>query len=276
MDLKMEYLLENKQLITNILYGHFAREVKATSELKNGDVLDSYSEEINDLQIRRKQTQIKVEGVKISLKDSNILAEESIIHVIEEVLLPQSVFEVIEQQWDVHGAQFFWEAIGQQDQIRKILSNGWSTLTVLVPTNKAFRNLADDLWLNFRELRESLEDCPGLLTKILAYHISTTPFYNGEIELTTLVEDSLLYVTIDDDDDEEEEEEILIENKYGEEAVVIDQKTVGKAVILFVDEVLLPFELEDYWHLESGDCKQEDLENSLNLFLKCQYWFDQC
>eukprot|EP01025_Chloroclados_australasicus_P006011 TRINITY_DN11979_c0_g1_i1.p1 TRINITY_DN11979_c0_g1~~TRINITY_DN11979_c0_g1_i1.p1 ORF type:complete len:527 (-),score=95.58 TRINITY_DN11979_c0_g1_i1:261-1841(-) len=109
--------------------------------------------------------------------------------------------------------------------------------TVFAPTNEAFSQLLTILNLSLEELLNNTET----LSQVLLYHVVDVVALAEDLsdgqELQTLLENGTLFVNLEDG--------VVIEGVGSSATVVVPNIEAGTGVIHVVDQVLLPFSLED-------------------------------
>ena len=145
---------ENKQKLTNILLFHVIAGNYIASEVLASDSLTT---------VFGQETSINSEEAKIngvSIIETDIMAKNGTIHLIDEVLLPKTILELAESAGFTTLVAAI-EAAGLTDTL-----NGEGPFTVFAPTDEAFGKLPAGT-IDSLLLPENKDD----LTNILTYHV---------------------------------------------------------------------------------------------------------
>eukprot|EP01026_Neomeris_dumetosa_P029310 TRINITY_DN23764_c0_g1_i4.p1 TRINITY_DN23764_c0_g1~~TRINITY_DN23764_c0_g1_i4.p1 ORF type:complete len:125 (+),score=14.79 TRINITY_DN23764_c0_g1_i4:74-448(+) len=121
-------------------------------------------------------------------------------------------------------------------------------------------------------VKDYFKKCPDILVKIIVHHISNSTYYKDftaedTVELTTLVQDYPLYLST-------ERGIRIIENKFNYRAEIVADEFIGKSTILYISEVLLPFEIDML--SEEEYCEDEEFFDELWQPWMCEYWLISC
>lgn len=155
--------------LTNILEYHILDD--DLGELKREDLTPGFFEAENDglIQLTRRNYGSFIINGNTRILQYDIMAKNGVIHVIDTVLVPVSIMEVLEMR----GFKELVNAIDSVSGVREILSdtsNGADALTLFAPTNGAFKRLGDISGLTEQEL-----------INILTYHVVSDPIESGDL-----------------------------------------------------------------------------------------------
>ncbi|WP_350292316.1 fasciclin domain-containing protein [uncultured Croceitalea sp.] len=184
----------------------------------------------------------------------NVEASNGVVHVINKVLLPQEVLDIlfppspniVELAQSVDDLSLLVDALVQADAGLVDALSGEGPFTVFAPTNKAFANLLHQLGGNYNSLSDF--DTPeekALLAKILTYHVvagaavAATDLSNHQ-EFETLQGESIFAIL---------NHGVFIRDKTHVDAQVIGADNVANnGIVHIINKVLLPQEVIDALH----------------------------
>jgi len=233
-------------LLQEVLLYHVVPAVAFSTDLTDGQVLPTLNgaELVVDL-----SSGIVIDGIgsDATVLLPNIDAGDSVVHVIDAVLLPFStdaeepVEEPAEEESiaevasDVSDLSILVEAVVAAGLLDAV-ADPEAELTVFAPTNDAFVELLGALGL------DSLDDVPvDLLQQVLLYHVVpavafSTDLTDGQV-LPTLDGENTLTVDIEDAG-------IFIDAIGSTAEVIFADVDAGNSVVHVIDAVLLPFEAD--------------------------------
>lgn len=110
---------------------------------------------------RNVEDELVVDNVKITTRD--IMGTNGVIHIIEEVLIPETARTVIEAMEEGHMTTL--KELFQQAGMEEVLDN-MSNVTIFAPSEKALSTLP-------REMVEDMKNNPEKLREFLMYHITS-------------------------------------------------------------------------------------------------------
>jgi uncharacterized surface protein with fasciclin (FAS1) repeats len=123
-------------------------------------------------------------GRTANIKDTDVEADNGIIHVIDNVVLPKGIFDrtivdvVLEINAETGEFSTLIAALEAADpMVLQILSAGWGQRTVFAPTDEAFASTLAELGVTAEELLADQET----LTKILLYHVTWGRLYAEDV-----------------------------------------------------------------------------------------------
>merc|ERR1712176_169394 len=237
-------------LLTDILLYHVVPAVAFSSDLSDGQVLPT----LNGAELVVDLTDgVVIDGIgsDATVILANVEAGNSVVHVVDTVLLPFSTEEAeepVEEPVEEATALSIVDVASSEDVLSILveavvaadlagaLSDTTSTLTVFAPINQAFLSLLDTLGAS------GLDEIPiDTLTEVLQYHVVpaaalSTDLSDGQV-LPTLDGDNTLTVSF-------EGEEIFIVGTGSTAEVIVANVIAGDNVVHVVDTVLLPFSVD--------------------------------
>lgn len=173
-------VLEDEELLTAILLYHVALGTTLSTDLEDGQVIETVIEE--NLVVRFENGNVFINDAQVTVAD--LVADNGVVHVIDAVLIPFqdeafTVFDIISNSDDHATLQAVLELAG----LDEALSDPDATLTVFAPTDDAFEAIDPEV------LEAVLED-EELLEAILLYHVV------GSVALSTDLSDGMEIVTL--------------------------------------------------------------------------------
>ncbi|GMN09431.1 hypothetical protein MTsPCn9_01130 [Croceitalea sp. MTPC9] len=184
----------------------------------------------------------------------NVEASNGVVHVINKVLLPQEVLDIlfpptpniVELAQSVDNLSLLVDALVQADAGLVEALSGEGPFTVFAPTNHAFANLLHQLGSNYNSLADF--DTPEekeLLAKILTYHVvagdavASADLSNHQ-EFETLQGESIFAIL---------NHGVFIRDKTHVDARVTGADNVASnGIVHIINKVLLPQEVLDALH----------------------------
>ncbi|MGB5269308.1 MAG: fasciclin domain-containing protein [Eudoraea sp.] len=242
---------EEKALLLKVLTYHVVSGTAAFS----GDLFDG--QEIPTVQgenvgINLKNGTVHIEDatdVNASVVIPDVEASNGVVHVINKVLLPQEVLDIlapkvpniVELAQSVDELSLLVEALIQADAGLVELLSSDGPFTVFAPTNDAFADLLNALGDDYHSLADfDTEEEKALLTKVLTYHVvagaavASGELYNHQ-ELPTAQGESLFAII---------NHGVDIRDKSGTDANVIAADNIASnGIVHVIDKVLLPQEV---------------------------------
>ncbi|MGB5204986.1 MAG: fasciclin domain-containing protein [Eudoraea sp.] len=242
---------EEKALLVKVLTYHVVSGTAAFS----GDLFDG--QEIPTVQgenvgINLKNGTVHIEDatdVNASVVIPDVEASNGVVHVINKVLLPQEVLDIlapkvpniVELAQSVDELSLLVEALIQADAGLVELLSSDGPFTVFAPTNDAFADLLNALGDDYHSLADfDTEEEKALLTKVLTYHVvagaavASGELYNHQ-ELPTAQGESLFAII---------NHGVDIRDKSGTDANVIAADNIASnGIVHVIDKVLLPQEV---------------------------------
>ena len=161
------------------------------------------------------------------ISESNLIATNGVVHVIDEVLeTPESIAQIVKENENFSSLEAALEAAGLMETL-----NGSGPFTVFAPTDDAFDEIDPALldWL--------LTQDTDTLSQILRYHVVAGEVYSWQLEDNTTLntlEGSPLNVTVMNTTDGQTM--IMV----GNATILISDIVASNGVIHVIDAVLLP------------------------------------
>ena len=179
-------------------------------------------------------------GQLVSVVQADVLADNGIVHVVDEVMLPNQLFmSIVEIASANNSFSTLVAALQRADLVSTLQGDG--PFTVFAPTNDAFQNLLDsnNSW-------NSLEDIPvETLKSVLLYHVVGAQAFSGDLsdeqEILTLADAN---ITVDLSNGVE-----LMTGAGQSVAVTTADLQATNGVIHVVDAVMLPMVIQDITEL---------------------------
>ncbi|WP_131458183.1 fasciclin domain-containing protein [Jiulongibacter sediminis] len=221
-------ILNDQALLTRLLQYHVVGGAVLSSQLSNGPVPT-----LEGSTIAVDLTSGVVLNGSANVITANVEASNGVVHLIDEVLIPEDFFAQTITQIATSNSDFsILASILARPEMSDLLaaaSNPSSTLTVFAPTNQAFTNLLatlSTLGIN------SLDELPsGLLAEIVQYHIIGNTVLSGDLsegEVQTLLSEESVSVSLANG--------VMINNAN---VVQADVQAIN-GVVHAVDQVLIP------------------------------------
>jgi len=258
----MKYLMreESREDLATILKYHVvSEEVVYTTKVTGPKQLKTMLGK-NLYLTRDKNTSDVVLNNQIKLIDSNILAENGVVHTIDQVLIPDEFQFVLKKALIGMNATIFVQYLEEYD-LDHFISNAKNNLTVFAPTNDAFESV-----------RDSLPNRTNSFKELLRYHILKGPKMLGEFEDGELVNTYLFSPSIGAfqkskisvKQREEENVDYFINNAY----IKNPNHRTANGVLHIVDKVLFPpgrlDEMLDEEYMNTKDfVKEAEIEETL-------------
>ena len=165
-------------LLKNILLYHVIPSQVNAADLAAGDVGTAFTD--NSIAVIASGETFVIgdaSEVDAGISDTDIGANNGVIHVIDKVLLPQAAIDFVGSLQDIVGVassdnnfSVLVDAVVKTDLVETLQSEG--PFTVFAPTNEAFLALLDALGNNYNSLDDfDTEDEIALLKNILLYHV---------------------------------------------------------------------------------------------------------
>jgi uncharacterized surface protein with fasciclin (FAS1) repeats len=244
---------EEKALLANILKYHVISGTKAlSSDLSNGQTLTTALGENLTVNIDGDVYIEDATDVDAKVTGADIEASNGVVHVIDKILLPQSVLDALAPEpvgdivaiaQDTESLSALVAAVAKAGLVETLQGDG--PFTVFAPTNDAFTALLAGLD-GFDSLDDfDTEEEIALLTKILTYHVVA-----GTAAKSTDLTDGQMIETV-------QGESVTVSIGDG---VMIDDANVALAdvmaangVVHVIDKVILPIEVKEALGLPTKD-----------------------
>ena len=244
---------EEKELLIKVLTYHVIAGVAAFStDLFDGQSITTLQGE--DVGVNIKNGTVHIEDAtdtNATVVIPDVEASNGVVHVINKVLLPQEVLDllepslpnIVELAQSVDDLSLLVEALIQADAGLVEVLSGDGPFTVFAPTNEAFEDLLDALGNDYHSIQDF--DTPAekeLLATVLTYHVvagaavSSDELYNHQ-ELVTVQGESLFAII---------NHGVFIKDKTSEKAKVIGADNLASnGIVHIIDKILLPQEVLD-------------------------------
>ncbi|CAN9501852.1 unnamed protein product [Ophioblennius macclurei] len=162
----LERILENKEIISALVKYHMLNSVQCAEAIMAGSVYET--EEGSTIEIGCDGNSLTVNGIKMVLK-KDIVASNGVIHLIDQVLVPNSAKEVMELVGESQST--FSDMISELDLAAALGPK--TEYSILAPVNAVFTN-------------EVMKTDQSLLRYILENHIlklkvTLSELYNGQL-----------------------------------------------------------------------------------------------
>lgn len=240
---------EEKSLLATILTFHVISGTSArSSDLIDGQTISTVQGEdlvfsVNGGVFIQDPTDIDAGVVSADIETNN-----GIVHVIDKVLVPQAVLDmlnqnVVERAQSEESLSLLVDALIQADAGLVEVLNGDGPFTVFAPTNDAFADLLDALGDDYNSLDDfDTADEKELLAKVLTYHV-----VSGTKALSTDLSDGQTIATVQGENVMVNlDGGVFIEDATDDKATVAPADIkVSNGVVHIVDKVLLPQEVLD-------------------------------
>ncbi|TMM55947.1 fasciclin [Maribacter algarum] len=171
---------EEKALLVKVLTYHVVAGVAAFStDLKDGQMIETLQGEKVGIRLNGGVHIDDATDTNASVVLADVKASNGVVHVINKVLLPQEVLDIlnpptpniVELAQSVDDLSILVEALIQADAglVEALSSNEF---TVFAPTNEAFTNLFHALGSQYNSIADfNTHEEKALLAKILTYHV---------------------------------------------------------------------------------------------------------
>lgn len=211
--------VEEKALLVKVLTYHVVAGTAAFSgDLSDGQAIESVQGE--NVTIALIDGGVKITdatGTNANVVIPDVTASNGVVHVIDKVLLPQEVLDlltamslktIVEIAVETDDLSLLVGALGQADAGLVETLSGAGPFTVFAPTNEAFASLLDTLGDDYNSLADfDTDEEKALLVTILTYHVvaGTAAFstslndgqnittFQGE-DVTITIKDGLVHV----------------------------------------------------------------------------------
>ena len=220
-------VISTPSLLTALLQYHVVNGKVMSSQLQNGDVSTLLSGQSVNVAINGGMVTLNGSS---NVTDADVEATNGVVHVIDEVLLPENFSTQTIAQIAASNPNFsiLVSALSKPElsDLLEAANNPTSDLTVFAPTNDAFTAVLGALG------KTSIDELPvTLLREIVQYHIAAGALMSTELTnglLPTLLPDESLTVNIDNG------------VKINDSEVVLADVSAINGVIHAVNAVLLP------------------------------------
>ncbi len=239
---------EEKELLVKVLTYHVVSGTAAFStDLSNGQMIQTVQGE--NVGINIKDGTVHVEDAtdeNASVVLPNVEASNGVVHVINKVLLPQEVLDILNPPTpnivglaqSVPDLSLLVDALIQADAGLVDVLSGDGPFTVFAPTNAAFADLLDALGPDYNSLADFDTDAEKeLLATVLTYHVvAGAAVASGDLtdhqELVTVQGESLFALT---------SHGIRIRDRSTTDAnVALADQIASNGIVHVVNKVLLP------------------------------------
>lgn len=223
LDVEVADLLELESLADILLYHVLSVEVPSTA-VTTGLIAGPINEDNTIKMTVSSGGEVFANHAQVTIFD--LAATNGLVHVIDEVLLPNST--VVDVALNNAGFTILTAAVVQQELL-PVLTNPFSTFTVLAPTDAAFAALLTGLDITAEQLLE-LEN----LTDILLYHVFDSEILSGDLSngliAEPISETNTIKVTVTGDGDV----------FFNQAEVVLANVDADNGVVHALDAVILP------------------------------------
>ncbi|WP_405383308.1 fasciclin domain-containing protein [Maribacter sp. LLG6340-A2] len=174
---------EEKALLTKVLTYHVVAGAAAFSTgLSNGQAIETVQGENVTISLMEGSVQIMdATETNATVALADVEASNGVVHVIDKVLLPQEVLDmlaamslktIVEIAVETDDLSLLVDALVQADANLVETLNGTGPFTVFAPTNDAFAALLDTLGDDYNSLADfDTDEEKELLATILTYHV---------------------------------------------------------------------------------------------------------
>lgn len=244
-----------KALLVKVLTYHVVAGAAAFStDLSNGQNIETFQGENVEINIKDGTVHIvDATETNAAVTTADVKATNGVVHIIDKVLLPQEVLDLLAQMSlktiveiavETDDLSLLVGALGQADAGLVETLGGEGPFTVFAPTNHAFVNLLELLGDDFHTLADfDTEAEKDLLVKVLTYHVVagtaafSTDLSNGQTIETFQGEN----VGINIKDGTVHVEDATEDNA----TVVLADVEASNGVVHVINKVLLPQEVLD-------------------------------
>nr|WP_298793579.1 fasciclin domain-containing protein [uncultured Allomuricauda sp.] len=242
-------------LIKVLTYHVVAGTAAFSTDLSNGQQIPTVQGESVGINIKNGTVHIEdATDDNATVVLPNVEASNGVVHVINKVLLPQEVLDIlypptpniVELAQSVDDLSLLVDALIQADAGLVDVLSGDGPFTVFVPTNQAFVDLLHALGSQYNSLEDfDTAEEKALLAKILTYHVvagaavASGDLYNHQ-ELHTVQGESLFAII---------NHGVFIRDKTHVDAKVDGpDNEASNGIVHIIDKVLLPQEVLDALH----------------------------
>lgn len=174
---------EEKALLTKVLTYHVVAGAAAFSTgLSNGQAIETVQGENVTISLMEGSVQIMdATETNATVALADVEASNGVVHVIDKVLLPQEVLDmlaamslktIVEIAVETDDLSLLVNALGQANANLVETLSGTGPFTVFAPTNEAFAALLDTLGDDYNSLEDfDTDEEKELLATILTYHV---------------------------------------------------------------------------------------------------------
>lgn len=247
---------EEKDLLVKVLTYHVVAGTAAFStDLSNGQTIETFQGE--NVGINIKDGTVHVEDAtedNATVVLADVEASNGVVHVINKVLLPQEVLDLLAQMSlktiveiavATNDLSVLVQALGQADAGLLETLGGEGPFTVFAPTNQSFQDFLDLAGNNYNSLADfDTEVEKELLTKLLLYHVISGVKFKSNLSTLSSVntlQGETLGVGIRNDG------VIVLEDSASNDhtQVVIEDVEARNGVVHVINKVLIPQEVWD-------------------------------
>ncbi|MEN8798454.1 MAG: fasciclin domain-containing protein, partial [Flavobacteriaceae bacterium] len=244
---------EEKALLVKVLTYHVVPNIAAFStDLFDGQSIPTLQGENLGVNLKNGTVHIvDATDTNATVVIPDVEASNGVVHVINKVLLPQEVLDllepslpnIVELAQSVDDLSLLVDALIQADAGLVEVLSGEGPFTVFAPTNEAFQDLLDALGDDYHSLSDfDTAAEKELLATILTYHVvagaavASTELYNHQ-ELVTVQGESLFAII---------NHGVFIKDKTSVKAKVIGaDNAASNGIVHIIDKILLPQEALD-------------------------------
>lgn len=243
---------ERALLVKVLTYHVVAGSAVFSTDLMGGQSLQTVQGEM--LGTNFKNNTVHVEDAtdsNASVITADVAASNGVVHIIDKVLLPQEVLDllnpplpnIVETAQSVADLSLLVDALVQADAGLVGVLSGDGPFTVFAPTNAAFAALLDALGDDYHSLADfDTDEEKALLAKVLTYHVvagaavASTDLSDHQ-EIVTVQGESLFAIL---------NHGVQIRDKSGVDANVTGADVMtSNGIVHVIDKVLLPQEVID-------------------------------
>lgn len=227
LNLSSDELLADKDLLTQVLTYHVVPSaVVKAADIPYGDSIETVNGQA--FTISEANVIMDASNDTSDIIDTDILATNGVIHVIDDVLVPTDK-SIVDLAAETDSLSILKEAVVAAG-LADTLADDSANFTVFAPTNDAFEAALTELKISKEELLEDTE----LLGQILKYHvINNDRIFASEImagEQSMLDGNSISFA----------EDKTITDGKDRTASVVIANVQADNGVVHVIDNVLLP------------------------------------
>ncbi|WP_274476425.1 fasciclin domain-containing protein [Mangrovimonas aestuarii] len=235
---------DEKALLAEVLTYHVVMAEAYSSDLSDGQNLTTVQGENISIVLDNGVYIDDATDMFAKVTEANIEATNGVIHIVDKVLLPQSVLDaltlpnIVEIALDNEDLSSLVAALQQADAGLVEVLSGEGPFTVFAPTNQAFQNILDALGDDYNSISDfDTADEKALLTEILTYHVvPNAAAYSGDLSNGQTIETAQgesIGINLDGG--------VFIDDATDSNAQVTNADIMASnGVIHIVDKVLLP------------------------------------
>ncbi|WP_430908975.1 fasciclin domain-containing protein [Maribacter sp. 2-571] len=242
---------DEKALLVKVLTYHVVADTAAfAADLSNGQMIQTVQGENVGINIKNGTVHVEdATDTNASVVIPDVAASNGVVHVINKVLLPQEVLDLLNPPTpnivglaqSVPDLSLLVDALIQADAGLVDVLSSEGPFTVFAPTNAAFADLLDTLGPDYNSLADfDTAEEKELLATVLTYHvIAGAAVASGDLsnhqELVTVQGESLFALTSNG---------VRIRDRSTTDAnVALADQIASNGIVHVVDKVLLPQEV---------------------------------